>query len=202
LPLAFAFAAIAGYADAIGYLRFKAFAGMMTGNTVLMGLAFFHRADLPAAAYAGVLAVFFVTSGIGFAALRFRYSPLVLLLAEAAALVAAEATGSVAAIILLVIAMGLQNPLATRLGLALSTTFITGAILRFADGLVGRLTPQRGDHAPFAIYGIAWLGYAVGASLGAAGFAFLHWPLLVPAATLGYVYWQARASGKLSISGR
>jgi uncharacterized membrane protein YoaK (UPF0700 family) len=202
VPLAFAFAAIAGYADAIGYLRFKAFAGMMTGNTVLMGLAFFHRADLPAAAYAGVLAVFFVVSCLAFTALRWRCPPLVLLLVEAAAIVAAETTTTAGAMILLVIAMGLQNPLATRLGVALSTTFITGDMLRFAEGLIARLTPRRGGHAPFAIYGIAWLGYAVGAALGAAGFVFLRWPLFIPAAALGYVYWQARASGKLSISGR
>jgi uncharacterized membrane protein YoaK (UPF0700 family) len=185
VPLAFAFAAIAGYADAIGYLRFKAFAGMMTGNTVLMGLAFFHRADLPAADYAGVLAVFFIVSCVAFAALRFRCPPLVLLLAEAAAILAADATGSNWAIVALVIAMGLQNPLATRLGVALSTTFITGDMLRFADGLVGRMSPERGAPAPFAIYGIAWLGYAGGAALGAAGFAYLRWPLLVPAAALG-----------------
>jgi uncharacterized membrane protein YoaK (UPF0700 family) len=86
LPPAFAFAAIAGYADAIGYLRYKAFAGMMTGNTVLMGLAFFQRADRPAGEYAAVLAIFLVTSCIAFAASRWRCPPLVLLVAEAIAL--------------------------------------------------------------------------------------------------------------------
>jgi uncharacterized membrane protein YoaK (UPF0700 family) len=118
VPLAFAFAAIAGYADAIGYLRYKAFAGMMTGNTVLMGLAFFQRADRPAEEYAAVLAVFFVTSAIAFAALRKRCPPLVLLVAEAVALLLPEIVHRPWAILLLVIAMGLQNPLAQRLGLA------------------------------------------------------------------------------------
>jgi uncharacterized membrane protein YoaK (UPF0700 family) len=203
LPLAFAFAAIAGYADAVGYLRAHAFAGMMTGNTVLMGLAFLRRADLPAYDYAAILALFFVVSAIGFAALRLRCPPLVLLLAEGAAIVAAGTTGAGGAIIFLVIAMGLQNPLATRLGLALSTTFITGDILRFAEGLVGRrVRPATESRASFAVYGIAWLGYAVGATLGAAGFALLPLPLLVPAATLGYVYWHARVTGKLSTSGQ
>lgn len=125
MPLAFAFAAIAGDADAIGYLRYKAFAGMMTGNTVLMGLAFFQRADRPAEEYAVVLAIFFVTSAIAFVLLRKRCSPLVLLVAEAVAL-----------------------------------------LLRFAEGLVGRVVPHCGHKAaPFAIYGIAWLGYAIGAAL-------------------------------------
>jgi uncharacterized membrane protein YoaK (UPF0700 family) len=202
VPLAFAFAAIAGYADAIGYLRYKAFAGMMTGNTVLMGLAFFHRADLPVGNYAAVLAIFFVTSCIAFAALRWRCPPLVLLAAEAIALLLPEIIRGPWAIASLVIAMGLQNPLAQRLGLALSTTFITGDILRFGEGLVGRVVPRRGHKpAPFAIYGIAWLGYAIGAALGAAGFGALRWPLIIPAAGLAYIYWYARRSGKLSTSG-
>jgi uncharacterized membrane protein YoaK (UPF0700 family) len=202
VPLAFAFAAIAGYADAIGYLRYKAFAGMMTGNTVLMGLAFFHRADLPVGNYAAVLAIFFVTSLIALAALRWRCPPLVLLAAEAVALLLPEIIRGPWAIASLVIAMGLQNPLAQRFGLALSTTFITGDILRFGEGLVGRVVPHRGHKpAPFAIYGIAWLGYAIGAALGAASFAAFRWPLIVPAAGLAYIYWHARRAGKSSTSG-
>ncbi len=202
MPLAFVFAAIAGYADAIGYLRFKAFAGMMTGNTVLMGLAAFHRADLLVWDYAGVLAIFFVTSCIAYALLRrFHCPPLVLLLAEAAWLLP-EAIDSLWAIVLLVIAMGIQNPLATRLGVPSNTTFITGDMLRFAQGVVGRLLPHPGGHLPgFAIFGLAWLGYAIGAALGAAIFAEFRWPLLVPAAALAYVFFQAKRGGKLSTSG-
>jgi uncharacterized membrane protein YoaK (UPF0700 family) len=205
LPLAFAFAAIAGYADAIGYLRYKAFAGMMTGNTVLMGLAFFHRADLPVGEYAAVLAIFVVTSAIAFALLRKRCPPALLLIAEAIALLLPEIVPGWWAIALLVIAMGIQNPLAQRLGLALSTTFITGDILRFAEGVIGRIIPHQGHKPgpPFAIYGIAWLGYAVGATLGAASFATLRWPLIVPAAGLVFIYgyslWTDR--DKLSTSG-
>jgi uncharacterized membrane protein YoaK (UPF0700 family) len=104
-----------------------------------------------------------------------------------------------------VIAMGLQNPLAQRLGLALSTTFVTGDILRFAEGVIGRIVPHQGHKpgAPFAIYGIAWLGYAVGAALGAASFATLRWPLIVPAAGLAFIYGYSLWSGrdKLSTSG-
>jgi uncharacterized membrane protein YoaK (UPF0700 family) len=209
MPLAFAFAAIAGYADAIGYLRYKAFAGMMTGNTVLMGLAFFHRADLPAGEYAAVLAIFFVVSAAAFAALRKHCPPTLLLIAEAIALLLPDFVPGPWAMAPLVIAMGIQNPLAQRLGLSLSTTFITGDILRFAEGLIGRIVPHRdrehktGAPTPFAIYGIAWLGYAIGAALGAAAIATLRWPLIVPAAGLAFVYgyslWRGR--DKLSTSG-
>jgi len=199
VPLAFVFAAIAGYADAIGYLRFKAFAGMMTGNTVLMGLAFFHRSALPAVDYATVIAVFFATACVGYAAIRLRCPPLILLIAEGIALLFGQFLGGHRALLSLVIAMGLQNPLAARVGVALNTTFITGDILRFAEGVIARVTP--GERGPFAVYGLAWLGYAIGAALGAAGFLFLPWPLLVPITLLFYVYWQVR-TGALTISGR
>ena len=36
---------VAGYADTLGYLSFGAFAGLMTGNTVLLGIALAQRAD-------------------------------------------------------------------------------------------------------------------------------------------------------------
>ena len=199
MPLAFVFAAIAGYADAVGYLRFKAFAGMMTGNTVLMGLAFFDHAALPPVAYATVIAVFFATACVGYAAIRLRCPPLILLIAESIALLFGQFLGGHRALLSLVIAMGLQNPLATRVGVALNTTFITGDILRFAEGVIARVTP--GDRGPFGVYGLAWLGYAIGAALGAAGFLFVPWPLLIPVALLFYVYWQAR-TGALTISGR
>jgi len=202
VPLAFAFAAIAGYADAVSYLRFHAFAGMMTGNTVLMGLALIERAELPAWEYAGLLAIFFLASAIAYLALRLRCPPLAVLLAEAAAILLTDAFAATWAVVPLVVAMGLQNPLASRLGVALNTTFITGDILRFAEGLVGRIWPQGQHRQPFAIYGLAWLGYAIGAALGAAGFALLSRPLLVPAAVLAYIYWQARRNGGLSTSRR
>ncbi|HWE73475.1 MAG TPA: YoaK family protein [Stellaceae bacterium] len=205
MPLAFAFAAIAGYADAIGYLRYKAFAGMMTGNTVLMGLAFSQSADRPAVEYAALLAAFFITAAGAFALLRKRCPPAILLVAEAVALLLPEIFRGSWAILLLVVAMGLQNPLAQRFGLPLSTTFITGNLLRFAEGLIGRFVPHRGHNrgGAFAIYGIAWLGYAAGAALGAAGFAALRWPLIVPAASLAYIYWYSCSRGrdKLSTSG-
>lgn len=193
MPLAFVFAAIAGYADAIGYLRFKAFAGMMTGNTALMGLAFFHRADLPAAEYAGVLALFFVTACVGYALLRrFAWPPWILLIAEAAILLLADASSAAWTLAPLVIAMGVQNPLSSRLDVPGNTTFITGNILRFAQGVTDRIAGYSGRQPGFAVYGVAWLGYALGAALGTAGFLTLRWPLLVPALALGFVYYEAR----------
>jgi uncharacterized membrane protein YoaK (UPF0700 family) len=189
VPQAVAFALIAGYADAVGYLRFKAFAGMMTGNTVLLGLALFHRAELAPWEYAGLLALFFAAAIVAYSLLP-RVPPALLLATEAVLILLGDAVGHAWAIIFLVLAMGVQNPVAARFGVPLNTTFITGDILRFADGFSRHwhLAPAATRREPFAIYGLAWLGYAVGAGLGAAGYLLLAWPLLVPVALLAFVY--------------
>lgn len=193
MPQAVAFALIAGYADAVGYLRFKAFAGMMTGNTVLLGLAVFHRAELAPWKYGGLLALFFAAAIIAYSLLP-RIPPTVLLAAEAVLILLGDAVSGAWAIIFLVLAMGVQNPVAARFGVPLNTTFITGDILRFADGFTRHwhLVPRAARQEPFAVYGLAWLGYAVGAGLGAAGYLLLAWPLLIPVALLAFVYGRNR----------
>lgn len=175
MAAAIAFAVIGGYADAIGFLRYHAFAGMMTGNTVLMGLALFRRADLPAWDYAGLLAIFFLAAVAAFLLLRYL-PPVLLLIGEAVLILLADVFGGAAwAAIFLVAAMGIQNPVGARFGLAINTTFITGDILRFAEGL----TRRRGDKDPavregFAIFGWVWLAYALGAALGVAAFRLVE----------------------------
>jgi uncharacterized membrane protein YoaK (UPF0700 family) len=57
---------VAGYADTLGYLTFDAFAGLMTGNTVLLGIALAHGQPLQAARNAAIIVVFL--SGVACAA--------------------------------------------------------------------------------------------------------------------------------------
>jgi len=196
VPAAIVLALIGGYADAVGYLRYHAFAGMMTGNTVLLGLALFHRAELPAWDYAGLLAIFFAAAVTVFVLLR-RIPPIWLLASEAALILLADTFFGVEwAAIFLVAAMGIQNPVAARFGVPINTTFITGDILRFAEGLARRWhgpTPAHAASDGFAIYGWVWLGYALGAALGAAALRVLDRPLIVPAALLAFVYAWDRA---------
>src|SRR5579862_5296086 len=113
MPRAVAFALIAGYADAIGYLRFKAFAGMMTGNTVLMGLAVFGHTELPVWEYATLLGLFAVSAVIAYLLVP-RIAPRPLLIAEAVLILLADFVDARWGIACLVVAMGLQNPVATR----------------------------------------------------------------------------------------
>ncbi len=193
MPQAVALGIIAGYADAVGYLRFKAFAGMMTGNTVLMGLALFGRAELQPWIYASLLALFFVAAVATYLLLP-HVPPVVLLAGEALLILVSDAVSAQWAVSFLVIAMGMQNQVAARFGVPLNTTFITGDILRFAEGLAGRLSlaAVQPSSVHFAIFGLVWFGYALGAALGAAAFKLVAWPLVVPALLLGFVYWRAR----------
>ena len=188
MPPAIAFALIAGYADAVGYLRFKAFAGMMTGNTVLMGLSAFHLTELTIWEYGGLLGIFVAAAASAYLLLT-RVPPAALLIVEAVLIVAPDFIGGTWTVVLLVIAMGIQNPVATRYGVAINTTFITGVILRFSEGIARRLC---GRSEPFLLYGLVWLGYVLGAAAGAAGQLWLGYPLLVPAALLAFIYGWSR----------
>ena len=185
-------AIIAGYADTVGLLRFDAFAGLMTGNTVLLGIALAEGNGLRALHYSAIILVFFVGVLTSRLLLRSHYPPALCLTLAAASLVVCTFYGMAQALIL-AFAMGTQNAAATRFGRAtLNTVFITGNLQKFGEGLIGLLWPGQGRHAEappavVAIYGLAWLFYAVGALFGALGHRFLAWPLLVPAAVLPFV---------------
>jgi uncharacterized membrane protein YoaK (UPF0700 family) len=51
-------ALVAGYADTVGYLRYDAFAGLMTGNTILLGIDVANGRAPSAAFHGGIIAVF------------------------------------------------------------------------------------------------------------------------------------------------
>jgi uncharacterized membrane protein YoaK (UPF0700 family) len=186
-------AAIAGYADTFGYLKFGAFAGLMTGNTVLLGIALAGDEPSRALHYGSILLAFFcgvLTSRI---LLRCHCPPAGALTVAAAMLVLCTAYPAPFGAEILAFAMGGQNAAVTRFGqVTLNTVFITGNLQKFGEGLVGLILPGQGRHSEkppgdVAIFGLVWLAYAVGAALGAAAQSWLAWPLLVPAAILPFV---------------
>jgi|SRR5512146_2617955 hypothetical protein len=90
-----------------------------------MGLALFHRAELPPWDYAGLLAIFFVAAIAAFLLLR-RVPPALLLALEAVLILLADVfAGAAWAAIFLAAAMGMQNPAGARLGVPINTAFIT-----------------------------------------------------------------------------
>ncbi|HKW53893.1 MAG TPA: YoaK family protein [Stellaceae bacterium] len=192
MPQACVLAAIAGYADTIGFLRFDAFAGLMTGNTILLGISLASAQLLRAAFYGAIIGTFLAGVLLSRALLQLGAAQWMTLTVTSALHVACGFLGRRWAALLLALAMGMQNAAATRFGgVSLNTVFITGNLQKLGEGLVAWLWRRRSP-APasdgVAIFGLVWLSYAFGAVLGALGDAFLIYPLLVPAAVLPFIY--------------
>ena len=193
MPQACVLAVIAGYADTIGFLRFDAFAGLMTGNTILLGISLASDQLLRAAVYGAIIGTFLAGVLLSRALLQLGAAQWMVLSVTSALHVACSFLGPRSAALLLALAMGMQNAAATRFGsVSLNTVFITGNLQKLGEGLVAWLWHRRSRSAPpsdgVAIFGLVWLSYALGALLGAVANAFLTYPLLAPAAVLPFVY--------------
>jgi uncharacterized membrane protein YoaK (UPF0700 family) len=192
-------AAIAGYTDTVGYLRFDAFAGLMTGNTVFLGIALSNGSLEQALHFGAIILSFFVGVLVARTLLRFHCVPAAVLSLSSVMLVVCAFYEAAGGALILAFAMGTENAAATRFGkVTLNTVFITGNLQKFGEGLVGRLWPGQGRHAEappgvVAIFGLVWLSYAVGAALGAAGHMLVPRPLLVPAVVLPFVLLRGKS---------
>jgi uncharacterized membrane protein YoaK (UPF0700 family) len=184
-------AVIAGFADTIGYLRYQAFAGLMTGNTIILGidLATSHWAS--AFFHGGIIAIFLLGVVVARAALRFGAQVWMVLTVASLLLASCCLVSERLAAFLLALAMGMQNSAANRFnGVALNTVFITGNLQKLGEGLIAWIWPTE-EGAPrsdgVAIFGLVWIAYAAGASIGAIANANLSYPLLIPALLLSFV---------------
>ncbi len=174
-------AIVAGYADAVGFLVFNAFAGAMTGNTVLLGIALAGNQLAAAAESAGIIAAFVV--GVAASALLRRYVPLAALLGlEAAAIVAAALIMPLAAAPVLAFAMGLQNAAMTHFaGTSLNTVFLTGNLQKLVESLLDRDAPRAratSEGTAVALLSRMWVTYLAGVVLGAVARHWTAYPLL------------------------
>jgi len=174
-------AIVAGYADAVGFLVFNAFAGAMTGNTVLLGIALAGNQLAAAAESAGIIAAFVV--GVAASALLRRYVPLAALLGlEAAATVAAALIMPLVAAPLLAFAMGLQNAAMTHFaGTSLNTVFLTGNLQKLVESLLDRDAPRAratSEGTAVALLSRMWVTYLAGVVLGAVARHWTAYPLL------------------------
>jgi uncharacterized membrane protein YoaK (UPF0700 family) len=123
--------------------------------------------------------------------LRLLRTPTTGLLIEAALL---AAVGFVpvtpeGAVLIVAAAMGIQASAITHFaGSAISTVVVTSTLARGADAVLDRLWPGD-DRPPPAVtnrrlLAFTWIGYLVGAVIGALLVPVLPYPLLVPAALL------------------
>jgi uncharacterized membrane protein YoaK (UPF0700 family) len=193
-------ALIAGYADTVGYLRFNAFAGLMTGNTIFLGVELAEQKWSAAANHFAIIVMFLVGVALAQAFLRLTIPAWIVLCGVAALLVLCGFMNHELGSLVLPLAMGLQNSAANRFnGVALNTVFITGNLQKVGEGLIHWLWHARHPNPPasdgFAIFGWVWIGYAVGACFGAIAERNMTFPLLIPAAVLPVVMlpWLARS---------
>jgi uncharacterized membrane protein YoaK (UPF0700 family) len=181
---------IAGYADAIGFLQFRAFAGQVTGNTILLAISIVEASWAQAAFYVAVITSFLIGVVVSGGLVRLGHAPAVALSLSAAALgVCAFVTVHWGAL-LLAFAMGAQNAAATRFGDAtLNTVFITGDLQKLFEAVLAWLFQSKPAPPPpgLAILAPVWLEYLAGALIGALAHATLSYPLLIPAALLPFV---------------
>jgi uncharacterized membrane protein YoaK (UPF0700 family) len=196
VPQACLLAIIAGYADTVGYLRYEAFAGLMTGNTIFLGselatgrygLALFHG---------GIIAVFLLGVVLSRVLIRLGLAAWHALTIASLMLVVCGFISHGAAALLLALAMGMQNSAANRFnGVALNTVFVTGNLQKLGEGIVAWAWAK--DEARqkalegTAIFAYVWLAYAAGAASGAVANGAMSYPLLLPAAILPFIMLRA-----------
>jgi len=184
---------VAGYVDAFGYLEFgHVFAANMTGNTVLLSIAAAEGDWSRVGLYVITLLAFLAGAAIAGLLKHALQRPFVALLLASVLLVAPYLLGveGAAGLVLLAAAMGLQGAALNRFGtISLQTIVITAAMLRLADGIVGRLwAKRRGAEAKadrdIELTALAWLAYALGGAAGVGGIALSRYSLILPALLL------------------
>lgn len=183
LSFTLALVGLAGYVDAVGYLRFAGlFVSFMSGNTTSLGVAVAQENAAKAGELAGVVALF-VAGVVGGSLLHRRAGRRgnSLILLAIAALLGLAYAWPAAAIESLVLAMGALNASVHEVGrVKVSLTFVTGTLVRFGTGLADWLSGQ----APAQDWlwpVVLWLAFLVGAMGGAAALHHLG-PLALPAA--------------------
>jgi uncharacterized membrane protein YoaK (UPF0700 family) len=197
--------AVAGYADAVGYLQMGVFAANMTGNSVLLAIGLAQQQWAASAERAATVGCFFAGAVLGRLLLRLAgqraSAPL---LAEA--LLLGAALGSeprhALALWLMAAAMGVQASAMTRFsGAALSTVVMTTTMARLARAVADALVVPFGIKPPAAAEPVGlllgtWLAYALGAAVATLLLPRLALPLLPTVAVLcglcAFLAWKKR----------
>lgn len=176
VALAAVLSGVAGYVDAIGFLKLGGFfVSFMSGNSTRLGVGL-ATGHVGAALTALTLIALFV-AGVVLGALvarragedrRARVMALeAVLLASAAALIMAGLDGpGVAAMVL---AMGAENAVFQRNGdVGVGLTYMTGALVKAGQRIAAALTG--GDRWAWRPFVLLWAGLTLGGALGAAAY--------------------------------
>lgn len=200
--LAAGLAMLAGYVDAIGFLRLGGlFVSFMSGNSTQLGVAIASHANgVAVAVAAGLLACFVLGVVLGarvaLAAGR-RRKPAVLalvtLLLALATLVGTMTAAPMAALFLLALAMGAENNVFQRGGeVSVGVTYMTGTLVKLGQNLA--MASAGGPRWRWLPYLLLWAGLVAGAVTGAALYP-LHglnalWGAVAAAGVLTVMAWS------------
>src|SRR4051794_5436710 len=131
-------AIIAGYADTIGYLHLNAFAGLMTGNTILMGIELATAKYRQAAFHGAIIAMFLFGVIFGRIIVRAGLEVFRALLVTSGLLIVSSLSDKFWGALLLALGMGIQNSAANRFGgITLNHVFITGNLQKIGEEFGG-----------------------------------------------------------------
>jgi uncharacterized membrane protein YoaK (UPF0700 family) len=176
VALAVGLSAIAGYVDAIGFLKLGGFfVSFMSGNSTRLGVGL-ATGHWEAAITALSLIALFV-AGVVLGALVARWAGEerrsvvmaleALLLAGAAGLILAGFDQ--AGVAAMVLAMGAENAVFQRNGdVGVGLTYMTGALVKAGQRIAAALTG--GDRWAWGPFALLWAGLTLGGALGAAAY--------------------------------
>lgn len=176
--LAAALSALAGFVDAIGFLKLGGlFVSFMTGNSTRVAVALTGGDDVAVAALKLILAFVagvMIGSFVGSRAERYRKTAV--LTAVTLALVGAAALDLIAAdgwvVMLIALAMGAENAVFQRNGeVSIGITYMTGTLVKLGQRLV--LALQGGDRWQWLPYLLLWCGFVAGAWSGALAYSII-----------------------------
>ena len=188
---------VAGFVNTVGFFDLHVYPGIMTGNSVQLGIAL-ERSDWRLFMLTGLTIAFFFVGGIAGSIIRrhLRRPPLELIvmavLLLAATPIRTRANNAVPVELgLLAMAMAMQGETISRIGtVSIQTVVVTNNLLHFTDALVGRFLSApaaiegQGHPRPtateVAIPGCAWASYSIGACTGALAIVAVRAPLLFP----------------------
>lgn len=176
VALAAALSGVAGYVDAIGFLKLGGFfVSFMSGNSTRLGVGL-ATGHWEAAVTALSLIALFVT-GVVLGALVARWAGeerrSVVMALEA--LLLAGAAGLIlggfdrAGVAAMVLAMGAENAVFQRNGdVGVGLTYMTGALVKAGQRIAAALTG--GDRWAWGPFALLWAGLTLGGALGAAAY--------------------------------